>query len=201
MRNKRFDIIQHIEYIERRIEAGDSLRMIAESLSISHDCLSDNMKKVGMHVPTREESAKNTWKNHKHPNIGEKGELSHLYGKHQSKDAIEKRAAMCSGHNNYHWSGGRKMHSEGYVVCYHPEHPHANKHGFVMEHRYVMEQHIGRYLTDNEIVHHINGIKTDNRVENLMLMSRSEHCRHHMNENIGGMKRAQLNRNCRKTDV
>lgn len=50
---------------------------------------------------------------------------------------------------------------------------------FIDEHRKIMEEHIGRKLKPNEIVHHINGNKNDNRIENLQLMTLSEHTKLH----------------------
>ena len=59
-----------------------------------------------------------------------------------------------------------------------PEHPNAIKKGrYIAEHRYIAEQTIGRYLERNEIAHHINGDKTDNRKENIEVMTIGEHKR------------------------
>lgn len=78
------------------------------------------------------------------------------------------------------WAGGRHKNHAGYVYAYSPHHPYANKRGYVFEHRLVIEAHIGRVLLPTEVVHHINGIKNDNRIENLMLFSNNgQHTAHH----------------------
>lgn len=70
---------------------------------------------------------------------------------------------------------GRYTRPDGYVLVHVPNHPHADAKGYVREHRLVMEQKLGRYLRDDEHVHHINGKKSDNRPKNLEVHGVSEH--------------------------
>lgn len=80
------------------------------------------------------------------------------------------------GANHPGWQGGRLTDKDGYVLVYKPDHPHCSKSGYVREHRLVMEEKIGRYLTPLEVVHHKNDITSDNRPSNLQLYaSNREH--------------------------
>ncbi len=102
-------------------------------------------------------------------------------------DGVEKKYYI--GHNDKFqktgsqspfWKGGITKHPRGYIKIYKPEHPNSDRDGYIFEHRVIMEQYLGRLLTKDEIVHHINGIKTDNRIENLQLTNIREHIKIHM---------------------
>jgi hypothetical protein len=73
---------------------------------------------------------------------------------------------------------GSKVKPGGHILRYAPEHPNARK-NFIFEHRLVMEKAIGRLLTEDEVVHHKNFVKDDNRIENLILLSRKKHLKLH----------------------
>lgn len=81
------------------------------------------------------------------------------------------------GDKGSNWKGGRRI-QNGYYVVYQPDHPYAHE-GCVYEHRLVMEKYLGRYLNHDEHVHHINGNKLDNKIENLKLLAPGEHMKLH----------------------
>jgi len=88
------------------------------------------------------------------------------------------------GSHSRNWKGGETR-AEGYVLIYKPGHPRA-----IVNHTYVkcavlvMEKKLGRDLEPGEVVHHINGIKDDDRPENLQVMTHSEHSKLHRKDSV-----------------
>lgn len=74
-----------------------------------------------------------------------------------------------------HWKGGRIIDAQEYAHIWDPKNPMSDSKGYVKEHRLKMSQKVGRILTKEDVVHHINGIKDDNRIENLELMTHFQH--------------------------
>jgi hypothetical protein len=91
------------------------------------------------------------------------------------------RTGPRSGALHPDWKGGRKMVGRYLYVWTGKEHPMATKAGYVSEHRLAMSRKIGRYLSPEEVVHHIDGNPLNNAIENLELFaSNAEHLRHEL---------------------
>lgn len=114
-----------------------------------------------------------------------------MYGRTHSKKSKSKmrntRLNMnISLENNPSWKGGRRLNDSGYVMIYLPNHPRANKHSkYVREHRVIVEGYLGRLLKETEDVHHVDGIKTNNIINNLMVFkTKSSHINYELGKDI-----------------
>lgn len=167
---------------EMYLRDGMRMREIAQVLNCSTSEVSNLLRRAG--IPTRQagaypasEAQREAARRTARGNRGRK--LSP-----ETREKISAAARDTSGE-----FGGREYKtSKGYVVVYKPEHPRANRAGTVPKHWLVMERELGRYLEDNEIVHHINHVRDDNRPENLAVMDREEHSRMHGLEWAGRKK-------------
>lgn len=141
------------------------LRQIAEEVGCSYSAVVYQSQKLKINIPkrfkrrvfeTKSLSQKAAYKK-KYPN-----------GRH--------------GEDHPNWKGGKRTSGhKGYIKVYVPDHPNAVQ-GTIFEHRLVAEKTLGRYLEKDEIVHHINHIKDDNRPENLQVVRRGEHVANHFKE-------------------
>ncbi len=93
------------------------------------------------------------------------------------KSQVNTKKPICSWECRYDkkYRIGKGLLWGDYVLIYLPEHPYCTKSGHIVEQRLVMEKFLGRYLTPDELVHHIDENKLNNKIENLLMVSISEH--------------------------
>ena len=81
-----------------------------------------------------------------------------------------------NGGHGINWKGGRKIHEDGYIQIWKPNHSNANANGYVYEHVLIASEMLGRKIPDGVIVHHVNNDPSDNHPNNLVICeNRSYH--------------------------
>ena len=152
---------------------GKPMSMLCRSCAISHSANLRFSKKVRDRISA---SLKKYYEQHPEAKTSQMYDNLKLGHSHEAR---RKTAIALSRHNSHMWKGG-VIQRNGYVAVLQPSHPHSDTTGYVFEHRLVMEGKLGRYLTPSEVVHHENGDKSDNRIENLRLFpNNGDHRKYH----------------------
>lgn len=79
-----------------------------------------------------------------------------------------RRVFPLRGEDHGSWKGGRRVHDEGYIMLHDPDHERAGPQGYVLEHVKVVSDALGKSLPATARVHHVNGVRDDNRPSNLV---------------------------------
>lgn len=115
--------------------------------------------------------------------LADRNELGQFVAEHNvsesNKEILRKIMKGKVAKDARHWKEGKYKNSKGYIMVYSGIREGANKSGYTPEHRIVAESFLGRKLSKNEVIHHINGIRDDNVPENLWVYDRREHRRVH----------------------
>ena len=190
MANRRVPISDEylrIAYVAQR----KTMRQIADEVGCSAATILHRLRKLGiktrkLHDYPTTEKQRQAWA---HIGKSGKGKFVSL----ETRQAISNARKGKRLRSDYDFGGHEKQRKDGYVYVYIPDHPNATKEGYVMKHRLVMEQNIGGYIPQGYVVHHKNGKRNDNEIENLELMKFSEHAKYHNKKRHESGKKYELN--------
>lgn len=163
---------------------GKPMHRVADELGVAVGSVYNYIKRYG--IKSRE------------PHQGMKGKRQseevrkRIGDAHRGKVVSEESRRKMSESSKKGGVGHKKKRCDGYIAVYFPDHPNSNKEGYIMEHILVMEAILGRWVKEDEVVHHINKNREDNRKENLMLMTASEHISMHSKERWEKKRRNDL---------
>jgi len=93
------------------------------------------------------------------------------FGSIRTEKWRQQHSEKMKGENNPNWKGGKRKNKNGYIMIHKPNHPFVSASCYINQSRLIAEKCLKRYLTIQEVVHHINGIKDDDRPENLYVFT------------------------------
>lgn len=179
-----------------RYEAGTPAADLAEEVGVTSPTIVRWLRESGVRVRTKKEAAVLMGRKKQIPidtgrmldlraqgmsarEIGQALGVSDETIRSRLEDlGVDRLPAKARTERNAFWNGGLVVDKHGYILAKSPDHPRATKGGYVRLHRLVMERHLGRLLGPEEVVDHIDGDRTDNRIHNLHLYpSNAEHLR------------------------
>jgi len=165
---------------------GKPMHLIAKELGIAIGTVYNYLRKY--EIPTRDQKSTFTMKGRKLT----KEQCERISKRNRGRIVSDETRKRMSESTKKGGIGHKKNRTDGYVYIYFPDHPKSNSDGYIMEHDLIMECFIGRHLKENEIVHHKNKIRNDNRIENLEIMDFREHARMHSKERWNDLLTKQL---------
>lgn len=154
--------------IEIKIKYNESKKYFKEKKTCSPKCFHIRHSKLMKGREVSEETRRKIGLKHKGKKISPETTIKRLR-------TLRKNGNELLGSKNHKWNGGRLIDKDGYIQV------RISTGYYRREHRVLMEQYLGRKLGSEEMVHHINENKKDNRISNLQILTRSEHAKLHQN--------------------